>query len=91
MLAGLGGGDDLVRVRRVRGCQHDGVHARVGEDGFIAVHDPDALPGGEVGSFCRCTRSARDEPDGLAQALRAVDQILAPDAHADDGSVDHDV
>ena len=89
VLAGFGGGDDLLGVLRVRRRQHDGVDARIGQHLAVIVVERKILLFRVVHGFLERARDAGDDADLVAFALDAVDEVLSPAAEADDGCVDH--
>ena len=84
MLARARGGDDLLRMHGVWRGQYHRIDRRVGQHRLEARLDGNAMAAAEFLGACRRAGGAGDEPDQVAPALHAFDEVLAPIPHPDD-------
>src|SRR5262245_19352501 len=73
----------------MRGCQHDGLHALVGERLLQVVAEREAISLRDGQGRVDLLADAVHEAKLLAPALDALDDVLAPPAQPDDRGVDH--
>jgi hypothetical protein len=89
VLAGAGGCHHLLGVLRVRRREHDGIDVRISERGSVIGEKAEAVDARERACLVERSRDGGREADAVALTLRALDEILAPAAEADDGRSDH--
>jgi len=89
VLAGAGGGDDLIGVLVCGLASTTALMAESTKAASLAVEHADVMMLGEAQDPGWRAGGADGKADGGAGTVAAGDRILAPDAHADDGSVYH--
>jgi hypothetical protein len=81
--------NDLIDVQRMRGCEHDRLHARIGDCIRKFRANLEAMCGSEPGNLLGLLAHPADEPQTLTLALHGFDDRFAPPSEADNCSIYH--